>query len=432
SPQERVDAGKPAEGTLWLRAFHEGGQVNVEIRDDGGGINLERVKQKALSNAMATPEQLAAMNDRELTNLILLPGFSTAQKVTNVSGRGVGMDVVKTNVEKIGGTLEIQSVFGRGTTLRIKIPLTLAIVPALVVTCEGDRYAIPQVSLLELVRLDGGRARREIELVHNVPAYRLRGRLLPLLYLDEELGLRAKRTAREHGEEESVNIVVLQAEDRQFGLVVNQINDTQEIVVKPLSQQLKGISTYAGATIMGDGSVSLILDVNGLAAHGHVLTEQHDYSQHADGSLSGDTHFKQTTWLLVDPGDGSHAAIRLASVERLEEFSGEQVEMAAGRQVVQYRGQIMPLIALNGGGYYPEGEGDVLQVVVYAKDDQCVGIIVGRILDVVDESNMLDDCAHRGSKTRVISGRVTTLINLEDVVLNSMHILSDIFTVSCA
>ena len=181
----RVANGKPAEGTLWLRAFHEGGQVNIEISDDGGGINLERVKQKALSQGMINPEQAIGMTERELTNLILLPGFSTAATVTNVSGRGVGMDVVKTNVERIGGTLDIHSVLGKGTTLRIKIPLTLAIVPALTVVCGGNRFCIPQVNLLELVRLDGDRVHNEIELIHSVPVYRLRGQLLPLLYLDE-------------------------------------------------------------------------------------------------------------------------------------------------------------------------------------------------------------------------------------------------------
>ncbi|MCA9189409.1 MAG: chemotaxis protein CheA, partial [Planctomycetales bacterium] len=319
SPAEREAAGKPVEGTLWLRAFHEGGQVNIEIGDDGGGISLERVKQKAISKGMVSAEQADKMNDRELCNLILLPGFSTAAKVTNVSGRGVGMDVVKTNVEKIGGTLDIQSVSGRGTTLRIKIPLTLAIVPALVVTCRGDRYAIPQVSLLELVRLEGERAKREIELIHSVPCYRLRGRLLPLLYLDEQLRLRDRRTPHDFHEDEIINIVVLQAEDRQFGLVVDQINDTQEIVVKPLGQQLKGIPTYAGATIMGDGSVSLILDVNGLASQGNVLVEHQDRSMSDAGWMSSDRSDDRSQWLLIDPGDGGRAAISLASVSRLEE-----------------------------------------------------------------------------------------------------------------
>ena len=223
------------------------------------GINLPRVKEKAISQGLITVEQAMSMSDRELMNLIVLPGFSTAAAVTNISGRGVGMDVVKTNVEKIGGTLDIQSVYGQGTTLRIKIPLTLAIVPALMVSCGEDRYAIPQKNLVELVRLEGERVQREIEHIQDVPVYRLRGELLPLLYLDEQLQLRPTRSGAEVGRDSVVNIVVLNADDRQFGLVVDQINDTEEIVVKPLGPHLKEISAFAGVTIMGDGTVALMI-----------------------------------------------------------------------------------------------------------------------------------------------------------------------------
>jgi two-component system chemotaxis sensor kinase CheA len=195
----RIKAGKPAQGTLWLRAYHEGGQVNIEIADDGAGISVDRVRQKAVEKGMVTVEQAAAMSDREAIQMILLPGFSTAAKVTNVSGRGVGMDVVKTNVEKIGGTLEIHSVVGSGTTLRIKIPLTLAIIPALIVTTSGDRYAIPQVSLLELVRLEGEQVKQSIEYVHGAPVYRLRGKLLPLVYLNQALGTAGEESTSKCG-----------------------------------------------------------------------------------------------------------------------------------------------------------------------------------------------------------------------------------------
>ncbi len=186
-PEKRLAMGKLPEGRLFLRAFHEGGQVNIEISDDGAGIDLERVKQKGLEKGLISPDQAARMSDRELLNLIFLPGFSTAEKVTNVSGRGVGMDVVKTNIEKIGGTVDIQSRMGQGTTLKIKIPLTLAIIPALIVTSGSDRYAIPQVSLLELVRLESEQARKGIEMIHGAPVYRLRGKLLPLVYLKHQL-----------------------------------------------------------------------------------------------------------------------------------------------------------------------------------------------------------------------------------------------------
>lgn len=412
-PEVRVANGKPAEGTLWLRAFHEGGQVNIEIADDGGGINLERVRAKGLEKGLITEEQAASMSDREAMQLILLPGFSTAAKVTNVSGRGVGMDVVKTNVEKIGGTLDINSIAGEGTTLRIKIPLTLAIVPGLVVTCGGDRYCIPQVSLLELVRLDAERARGEIETMHSVPVYRLRGRLLPLVYLDEELGLRPRRTEAERRDAEKVNIVVLQAEDRQFGLVVDQITDTQEIVVKPLGQHLKGIPSYAGSTIMGDGTVALILDVIGLARQGHVLTEHggrsiHELNNKAERSLT------QQSYLIVDPGDGSRSAIPLSSVARLEEFKADQIERSGHQAVVQYRDEIMPLISLDGG--YGGGCGDgSMSVVVFRAADRNVGVMVGKIVDIVEHDATGVGLMVAGTP-QIIGGRVTQVIDLMQLV----------------
>src|SRR5580698_7669280 len=254
-PEDRLKAGKDRIGRLTLRAFHEGGQVNIEISDDGAGLNAERIRKKALERALITAEQASRMSEPEIFNLIFQPGFSTAEKVTNVSGRGVGMDVVKTNVEKIGGTVDIQSTPGRGTAVRVRIPLTLAIIPALIVTCGGERFAIPQVSLLSLVRLDAEQSGPGIELVHGVPVYRLRGRLLPLVYLDRELGIRDS-AANDAARASAINIVVLQAEDRQFGLIVDEITDTQEIVVKPLGKQLKAISAYSGATIMGDGRVA--------------------------------------------------------------------------------------------------------------------------------------------------------------------------------
>src|SRR3984957_16379755 len=243
----RLQAGKPRAGRLILRAFHEGGQVNIEISDDGAGLSGDRIRKKAVERGVVTAEQAARMSEREVFNLIFLPGFSTAEKITNVSGRGVGMDVVKTNVEKIGGLVDVHSTPGRGTTVRVKIPLTLAIIPALIVTCSGDRFAIPQVNLLELVRLEAEASEKGIERVHGVPVYRLRGRLLPLVYLNRELQL----PEQDLDDDGVVNIVVLQADGRQFGLIVDEINDTEEIVVKPLRKQLKTVKTFAGSTITG-------------------------------------------------------------------------------------------------------------------------------------------------------------------------------------
>ena len=232
-PEERVAKGKPAQGSLHLRAYHEGGQVNIEISDNGSGMDVERLKQKAVDKGLCSVERAARMSDREALNLIFLPGFSTAKQVTNVSGRGVGMDVVKSNIEKIGGAVDIATQLGEWTTVKLKIPLTLAIIPGLVVTSGEERFVIPQVSLLELIRLDAS-SPAKIEHVHGTPVYRRRGSLLPIAYLSKILGLQPSQS-------ETVNIVVLQAEDRQFGLVVDSVNDTQEIVVKPLGKQLKGL-----------------------------------------------------------------------------------------------------------------------------------------------------------------------------------------------
>lgn len=420
SPEERVANGKPAEGTLCLRAFHESGQVNIEIIDDGGGINVDRVRQKGIEKGLITAEQAASMSDREATNLILLPGFSTAQKVTNVSGRGVGMDVVKTNIERISGTLEIHSLPGQGTTLRIKIPLTLAIVPALVVQSAGGQYAIPQVSLLELVRLEASRVKSEIEFIHDAPVYRLRGNLLPLVYLDEQLGLRGKRARNEHNQ--TVNIVVLQAEDRHFGLVVDAVTDTQEIVVKPLGGHLKGIAAYAGSTIMGDGSVALILDVLGIAQRGSILSELHDQAlRGSGGKLSGEAAATTEPLLVVDPGDGSPVAVRLSAVARLEEFKQTDIERSGHSEVVQYRGHIMPLIHLQTSGYGMDtgSESGRVPVVVFTSREQSVGIVVGRVIDIVQHT-LTDDSDGLVPGSHVISGRVTELLDLEEFVRSTM------------
>src|SRR3954469_12417150 len=254
-----VAAGKPAEGVLTLRARHESGQVVVEVADDGAGIDPARVGAKAVERGLVTADALARMSPADVLQLIFLPGFSTAAAVTNVSGRGVGMDVVKTNIEAIGGTIEVESVPGEGTVCRLRIPLTLAIVPALTVECAGDRYAIPQISLQELVALDAEKAATAVEEVGGAPVYRLRGELLPLVRLTDVLGLPSDR------HDGHVVIAVLSSEGRRFGLVVDRVINTEEIVVKAVGGQLKAIGLYSGATVLGDGAVALILDVQALA-----------------------------------------------------------------------------------------------------------------------------------------------------------------------
>ncbi len=426
-PQDRAKAGKGRVGRLILRAFHEGGQVNIEISDDGAGLNAERIRQKAVERSVIGPEQAARMTEREIYNLIFLPGFSTAEKVTNVSGRGVGMDVVKTNVERIGGNVDVQSTRGQGTTVRVKIPLTLAIIPALVVTCGGERYAIPQVSLLELVRLEADRVATGIELVHGAPVYRLRGQLLPLVYLSRELKLDVDTKSTQT--DGAVNIVVLQADERQFGLVVDQINDTEEIVVKPLRKQLKSVKTFAGSSIMGDGKVALILDVLGLAQRASVVTETRDRAISTKAAESAaSTGEKQTFLLFAGPGD-SRMAIPLSTLARLEEFPVAQVEMSGNQWVTQYRGQILPLIRLNivlderrkklrGLPAPPTADSGPIQVLVLHHEGRSFGLVVEQILDIVEDAADVRSAATRAAVlySVVIGNRVTELLDIPAIL----------------
>jgi two-component system chemotaxis sensor kinase CheA len=418
TPEVRRTTGKPEQGTLTLRAFHEGGQVNIEILDNGRGINIAKVKEKAVQRSLVTPDQAAVMSDREVFNLVFLPGFSTAEKVTNVSGRGVGMDVVKTNIEKIGGSVDVLSEEGQGTTLKIKIPLTLAIIPALIVTSGTERFAIPQVSLLELVRLEAEQARKGIEMLYGAPIYRLRGQLLPLAYLNRELKLEA--TAANAATDTVVNIVVLQADGRQFGMVVDEINDTEEIVVKPLGKQLKSITCFAGATIMGDGKVALILDVMGLAQHANVIAEVRDRAVTGKTKAVEKVDERQTL-LLFNAGQTARMAIPLSMVARLEEFPRAQVERSGNQEVVQYRGQILPLIQI--ANYLPNSaatptQTDPVQVVVYSEAGRSVGLVVSKINDIVQEALTVKRNSSRDGilGSAVVQDKVTDLLDVVGII----------------
>jgi len=415
TPEERVRAGKPPVGRLMLRAYHEGGQVNIEISDDGRGIDPERVKAKAIQKGLVRPEQAERMSERELLNLLFLPGFSTAERVTNISGRGVGLDVVKTNIEKIGGVVDLTSRVGEGTTVRIKIPLTLAIIPGLVITSGGERFVIPQVSLLELIRLEGEAARKQIEWIHGTPVYRRRGTLLPIAYLNRVLGL------KDDAEREAINIVVLQAEDRQFGLVVDAISDTQEIVVKPLGKQLKGLNCYAGATIMGDGRVALILDVLGIGQLAGVITERREQAV-TEVEQAETTVEQRQTFLLFRAGSFERLGIPLALVARLEEFPQSRIERAGGRLVVQYRGRILPLVPLSQilepGGEDTASRQDPAQVIVFSDGERSVGVLVDQILDIVEEAvEVREQSGRKGLLgSAVIGGKVTDIVDLGAVL----------------
>ncbi|HZP07051.1 MAG TPA: chemotaxis protein CheW [Terracidiphilus sp.] len=414
-PEIRQRAGKPPQGKLLLRAYHEGGQVNIEIGDDGAGVDVTRVKQKAIEKGLLRPEQAQKLSDREALGLIFQPGFSTAQTVTNVSGRGVGMDVVKSSIEKIGGVVDISSRPGEGTTVKLKIPLTLAIIPGLVVTSGGERFVIPQVSLLELIRLEGDSSDKHIEHVHGTPVYRRRGSLLPIAYLNQVLGMKPSE------EGEAVNMVVLQAEDRQFGLVVDGINDTQEIVVKPLGKQLKGLTVYAGATIMGDGRVALILDVLGIGQCSGVLAESREQAR-SSAEQRTQAGIEQQRLLLFRAGGFERLAVPLSLVARLEEFPLSSIEHAGGSQVVQYRDQILPLIPLR-EILEPEvmksaGSSDPAQVIVFSDGDRSLGVVVDQILDVVEETvNVRKGTARKGLLgSAVVGKRITDFIDLNHVL----------------
>jgi two-component system chemotaxis sensor kinase CheA len=414
-PEVRGRMGKQPEGRLTLRAYHEGGQVNIEIADDGAGVDVARVRQIAVEKGLLRPEQAEKLSDREAMNLIFRPGFSTAQTVTNLSGRGVGMDVVKSNIEKIGGVVDVFSRPGEGASVKIKIPLTLAIIPGLVIASGGERFVIPQVSLLELIRLEGNSAEKRIEYVHGTPVYRRRGSLLPIAYLNQVLGLKPVNAT------EAVSIVVLQAEDRQFGLVVDGINDTQEIVVKPLGKQLKGLTVYAGATIMGDGRVALILDVLGIGKRSGVLAELHEQKRPAADRMT-QSGVEQQRLLLFSAGSFERLALPLSLVARLEEFPQSAVEHAGGGKVVQYRNRILPLVLLRNvlEATAPDAiqTADPLQVVVFNDGDRSVGMVVDQILDVAEEAVTVRQKSTRKGLlgSAVVGKRVTDFVDLKEVI----------------
>ena len=413
-PEIRKQAGKQPQGLLKLRAYHEGGHVHIEVTDDGAGLNRSRIREKAIERGLVSRQQADRMSDREVFELIFLPGFSTAERVTNVSGRGVGMDVVKTKVEKIGGTVDVHSAEGQGATIKIQIPLTLAIIPALLVTSGRERFAIPQVSLLELVRLETGKA---IEIVHGAAVYRLRGRLLPLLYLDSELGLVTHRLPE--SSDTAVSIVVVQAHGCEFGLVVDEILDSEEIVVKPVGKQLKKISAYSGVTILGDGHVTLILDIPGLARRARIISESQDMSQKGSAPEATVVSASQAL-LIVENGHRGRMAIPITFITRLEEFPESSIEPAERHEVTQYGGKVMPIVRLSrmfstgGPASAAAIPDDPVQVVVCSESGRSLGLVVDRIVDIVNEKPMIDPPGQRAGVlgSSIIQSRITELLDV--------------------
>lgn len=419
TPEQRMAVGKPAEGVVRLSAYHEGGQVIIEISDDGSGIDANAIRRKAVQKGLLTAEEAAGRPDRDIVNVIFMPGFSTAEQVSNISGRGVGMDVVKTNIEGIGGSVDVQTVTGRGTTFKVKIPLTLAIIPALLVNAGGERYAIPQVSLVELVRLEGGMS--SIENVHGAPVHRLRGRLLPLVFLNDVF------RSQSNTSDDVVNIVVVQADEQQFGLVVDEVSDTAEIVVKPLGRLLKGAAGFAGATIMGDGRVALILDLLGVSQLAGVSSSSATRAQADEAAArSVDSAAERESILIVGLGD-RRFALPLASVARLEELPVSSVRAAGNQRVVHYRDEILPLVPVAeqlGISSARAGE-DTLQVLVCGAAGRSVGLIVDAVFDIVDERLAFSDRTGTFGVlgTTVVNGEVTDVLDLGAFV--SSDVLAD-------
>ncbi len=404
--EERKRVGKPDVGKVVLNAYHEGGHIIIEISDDGRGLNIERIRAKAVSGGLATEAELDTMTNQQIYQYIFRAGFSTAEKVTSVSGRGVGMDVVRTNIEKIGGTVELKSQPGKGSTFIIKIPLTLAIVSALIVECAGERFAIPQISVLELVRVTNN-SEHGIESINNAPVLRLRDRLLPLVSLKKLLRLADDKDA----ERQETFIVVTQVGTYTFGIIVDRVFDTEEIVVKPVAPILRHISMFSGNTILGDGSVIMILDPNGIAgATGE--SGMLGGAQGADTQMARESHAAAKTSLLVFRAGGTHPkAVPHALVARREEIDVAEIEYSHGKPMVQYRGHLMPLVSIDGSTQFrDEGRQPVL---VFSDREHTMGLVVEEIVDIVEDRLKVELRTEQPGVigTAVIVGKATTIID---------------------
>lgn len=408
-PADRLAAGKSETGTITLNAYHEGGHIIIEITDDGRGLNLPKIKEKCIANGVATEAELENMSDHQVNQFIFAAGFSTADKVTSVSGRGVGMDVVKTNIDKIGGNVELKSAEGKGSTFLIKIPLTLAIVSALIVECAEERFAIPQISVVELVR-SSDNSEHTIENIHGTPVLRLRNVLLPLISLRVLLGVDwgddAAHDSKEHF------IVVAQVGTYSFGIIVDKIFDAEEIVVKPVSSVLRNIEIFSGNTILGDGSVIMILDPNGIAKTSSDLAGVTDQHGAEDKMLSTTAEgAERVALLLFRAGTKTPKAVPLGLVARLEEIDFDKVEYTNGQALVQYRGSLMPLVPINNEYTFPEtGKKPTL---VFSDRERTMGLVVDEILDIVDDQLTVELSADREGMvgSAIIAEEATEIID---------------------
>jgi two-component system, chemotaxis family, sensor kinase CheA len=406
TPAERLAAGKGEQGTIRLSAYHEGGHIIICIADNGRGLNTERIKAKAISNGLVTEADLEKMTEAQIHKFIFAPGFSTAAAVTSVSGRGVGMDVVRTNIDQIGGTIDIKSVAGEGSSVTIKIPLTLAIVSALIVEAAGDRFAIPQLSVVELVRARANSEHR-IERIKDTAVLRLRNKLLPLMHLKKLL----KIDDGSSSDPENGFIVVTQVGSQTFGIVVDGVFHTEEIVVKPMSTKLRHIDMFSGNTILGDGAVIMIIDPNGIAkalgAAGSASRELADENA-ASHASSGE---QLTSLLVFRAGSSQPKAVPLGLVTRLEEIATDKIELSNGRYMVQYREQLMPLVQMNGVNVQTAGSQPIL---VFADDGRSMGLVVDEIIDIVEERLHIEVAGSQEGilGSAVIKGQATEVIDV--------------------
>ncbi|MBN8531135.1 MAG: hybrid sensor histidine kinase/response regulator [Alphaproteobacteria bacterium] len=376
-PEDRRASGKNETGIITLSAFHEGGHIIIEIADDGRGLNVARIREKVIANGVANQAELDQLTDQQVMQFIFRAGFSTAEKITSVSGRGVGMDVVKTNIEKIGGTIELQSTLGKGSTFRIKIPLTLAIVSVLIVEAASERFAIPQICVMEMVRASKN-SEHQVERISDTPVLRLREKLLPLISLSNVLGLRDAEASYE-----GAFIVICRVGNFDFGVIVDRVFDTEEIVVKPVAPILQNLSVYSGCTILGDGSVIMILDPNGLAKCTGQIEHSGSESDASEEALKHKLSARVISFLVFKAGDGTPKAIPLELVSRLEEVDAATVEWSGRNPVVQYRGELMRLATVD-SSYSLRKEG-MAQVIVFTFEKRTLGLVVEEILDIVEE-----------------------------------------------
>jgi two-component system chemotaxis sensor kinase CheA len=367
-----VAAGKAPTGTITLRSRHSGGQVHIEVSDDGRGIQVEKVRARAIANGIITADEAHGMDEEALLALIFRPGFSTAESVSNLSGRGVGMDVVKSSVERVGGSVDIRSVVGQGTTIRLKLPLTLAIVPALITLVAERRFCIPQANLIEIVDLMTKEAQSRVERLAGAPLYRLRGQLLPLVPLGNTLAMHG------FGADLKGYIVVVEADELRFGIVVDEIQHTEEIVVKPLGAEVKQAQVYSGATVLGDGSVALILDVVALARRGRVAAHSADAAERErERARTAVDEGERRTLLRLDVDGVGIVALDVESVVRIDEARAVDVFKHGTETVFRYQDRVVPLTQLADGTWQ--------QIVVCEHGPYLVGIAVTEVLDVVTQ-----------------------------------------------